>query len=85
MRATKRPRETGAGRVGDFQACRPEVSELSVELAGLILSDDRVHVGGEQESALLATKFSLPDTIPIHVTQGLKVTRSLGPTANLYV
>ncbi|MDP7018277.1 MAG: metallophosphoesterase, partial [Pirellulaceae bacterium] len=47
-----------------------QVNELKENPAGLILNGDCVHVGGQQEYALLASKFALLDTIPIHVTMG---------------
>lgn len=54
----------------NFNRAARQVSALKEIPAGLILNGDCVHVGGKEEYALLARKFDLLDTIPIHVTMG---------------
>jgi len=54
----------------NFNRAARQVSALREKPAGLILNGDCVHVGGKEEHALLASKFALLDTIPIHVTMG---------------
>jgi len=47
-----------------------QVNALRELPAGLIVNGDCVHVGGREEYDLLGRKFSLLETIPIHVTMG---------------
>ena len=54
----------------NFNRAARLVTELRQKPAGLILNGDCVHVGGKEEYALLASKFALLDSIPIHVTMG---------------
>ena len=54
----------------NFSRAARQVSAMREKPAGLILNGDCVHVGGKEEHALLASKFALLDTIPIHVTMG---------------
>ena len=54
----------------NFRRAARQVNSLPQKPAGLILNGDCVHVGGKDEYDLLADRFSLLDSLPIHVTMG---------------
>ncbi|MEO2033782.1 MAG: metallophosphoesterase [Planctomycetaceae bacterium] len=54
----------------NFERAARQVTAFPERPAGLILNGDCVHVGGREEYELLARKFALLQTIPIHVTMG---------------
>ena len=54
----------------NFDRAARQVNALRERPAGLIVNGDCVHVGGRDEHDLLAHKFALLETIPVHVTMG---------------
>ena len=54
----------------NFGRAARQVNSLPQKPAGLILNGDCVHVGGNEEYGLLADRFALLKTLPIHVTMG---------------
>jgi 3',5'-cyclic AMP phosphodiesterase CpdA len=54
----------------NFDRAARQVNALPQKPTGLIVNGDCVHVGGRDEYDLLASKFALLETIPIHVTMG---------------
>ena len=54
----------------NFERAAQQVLASPEKPAGLILSGDCVHVGGNEEYELLAEKLALLETIPIHLAMG---------------
>ena len=54
----------------NFERTARQLLAVPEKPAGLILSGDCVHVGGQEEYELLARKLALFETIPIHLAMG---------------